>query len=70
MANITVNTQSAAYLNRHQQFKDIVTFWKPLLIEYFRMDEEQQAAWRQNDPFLADILKLVRAVVTIREDEL
>ena len=70
MANINVNTQAAGYINAHQKFRDIVTFWKPLLIEYFKMSPEQREAWRQNDPFLADILRFVRAVVDTREDEL
>lgn len=70
MANITVNTQAAAYINRHDQFRTIVAFWKPLLIEYFKMDGEQRRAWRQNDPFLADLVRFAKAVYSLEEGRL
>jgi hypothetical protein len=70
MANVNVNTQSAGYITQHANFVAIVTFWKPLLIEFFKLDRDQRQAWRQNDPFLNDILRFVQAVVEEREDNL
>jgi hypothetical protein len=69
MANIVVNTQSAAYQNRHQQFKDIVVFWRPLILAWIKSPEEVRDAWRENDPFLNDLLRFVEAVAERRVDE-
>lgn len=62
MADVTVNTQSVAYQNRRTQFQQIVSFWRPLLIAYFKSDKELRAAWRENDPFLNDLLRFTEAV--------
>lgn len=70
MANITVNTQSAAYQNRHADFIAIVQFWRPLLKEYFRTPAPQAALWRAADPFLNDLLRFCEAVDRFQEDNL
>lgn len=65
MADINVDTQSAAYLNRHTQFQEIVSFWRPKILQYFSLEEDQQQAWRDNDPFLNDLLRFSEAVSKI-----
>ena len=58
MANINIDTSAPAYTTRFTQYNEIMQFWKPNLIEYFKMTSEQKQAWRDNDPFLDRILPL------------
>ena len=58
MPQLQVDTQSAAYQTRHQQFQDIVSFWMPQLRKYRRLPPAMRQAWRDNDPFLNDMLRL------------
>lgn len=63
MADLTVDTTSPAYTTRHTQFTDIVGFYGPRLRVYFALkDAEGQKAWRQQDPFLHDILEFARKI--------
>lgn len=70
MANINIDTTAAGYQNRLTQYNEIMAFWKPNLIEYFKMDSEQQEAWRQADPFLDRILTVTQAITELREENL
>lgn len=70
MADINIDTSAAGYQTRLTQFNQIVQFWKPLLKEYFDMNEEQQQAWRDNDPFLNNILRFCEAVEKRSEKDL
>ena len=70
MANINIDTQAAAYQTRLTQYNEIMAFWKPNLIEFFKMDPEQQQAWRAADPFLDRILKVTEAITELREEDL
>lgn len=70
MANVTINTQAAGYQTRLTQYNDIMAFWKPNLIEFFKMDREQRQAWRAADPFLDRILTVTRAIAELRDDDI
>jgi hypothetical protein len=70
MANINIDTSAAGYQTRLTQYNEIMQFWKPNLIEFFKMDEEQRQAWRAADPFLDRILKVTAAITELREEEL
>jgi hypothetical protein len=70
MPNIDIDTQSAAYQNRHNQFRQIVGFWRPQLITYFSLSREQQLAWRAADPFLNDLLRFVKVTSTFRGEHI
>jgi hypothetical protein len=62
MADVSVNTEAVAYKNRHNQFRAVVGFWIPVIQEYFTKTEDVREEWRQNDPFLRDLLRFVREV--------
>lgn len=70
MANVTINTQAAAYQTRLTQYNDIMAFWKPYLVEFFAMNREQRQAWRANDPFLDRILTVTQAIAELRDDDI
>ena len=70
MANINIDTTASGYQTRLTQYNDIMAFWKPNLIEYFKMTSEQQQAWRAADPFLNRILTVTQAITELREDNL
>ena len=70
MANVTINTQAAGYQTRLSQYNEIMQFWKPNLIEFFKMDQEQRQAWRQADPFLDRILTVTQAITELRDDSI
>jgi hypothetical protein len=70
MANINIDTTAPAYQNRLTQYNEIMQFWKPNLIEFFKMDEEQRQAWRAADPFLDRILTVTQAITELREENL
>lgn len=67
---VNINTSSAGYTTRRNQFADIVAFWRPHLITFFQLSKEQRQAWRNADPFIDDILRFVKAVVDEREENL
>ena len=62
MANTSINTTSQAYTKNHQAFKDIVAFWRPYLVQYFKETPERQQAFRENVVFFDDILRFVEKV--------
>jgi hypothetical protein len=66
--NVTVNTSAPAYTTRHQQFQEIVTFWKPILQVYAQLEGEERDAWRENDPFLNDLIRFTEKVQGFKED--
>jgi hypothetical protein len=70
MANINIDTSAAGYQNRLTQYNEIMQFWKPNLIEYFKMTSEQQEAWRAADPFLDRILKVTAAITNLQEQDI
>lgn len=70
MANINIDTTAAGYQNRLTQYNDIMAFWKPNLIEFFKMDREQRQAWRAADPFLDRILTVTQAITELRDDDI
>lgn len=70
MANINIDTSAPAYTTRFTQYNEIMQFWKPNLIEYFKMTPEQQQAWRDNDPFLNRILTVTEAITNLQEDQI
>jgi hypothetical protein len=70
MANINIDTTAAGYQNRLTQYNEIMQFWKPNLIEFFKMNPEQKQAWRQADPFLDRILTVTQAITELREENL
>jgi hypothetical protein len=70
MANVTIDTQAAGYQTRLTQYNEIMQFWKPNLIEFFKMDPEQRQAWRAADPFLDRILKVTQAITELRDDDI
>ena len=70
MANINIDTTAAGYQNRLTQYNEIMQFWKPNLIEYFKMTQEQKQAWRAADPFLDRILTVTQAINELREENL
>lgn len=68
MATVNINTTSPGYLQRHQEFRDIVQFWIPHLRVYAQLGEDERAAWRAADPFLNDIVRFVNKVHLLKED--
>ena len=70
MANINIDTNAQAYTSRLTQYNEIMSFWKPNLIEYFKMTPEQQKAWRDNDPFLDRILTVTQAITELHDDNI
>ena len=62
MADITVNTQSAGYQNYLTALRDIKNFYAPRLVEYFRLPNEAQVAWRAADPILNGLLTLAEKI--------
>jgi hypothetical protein len=68
MADIIIDTSAPAYTTRHAQFQQIVQFWGPILKEYFNQRLEAREAWRENDPFLNDLLRFAERVA-IEKDE-
>lgn len=70
MPNVTIDTTVQAYTRRHTDFQSIVTFWKPYLIDYLKMNKEQRAAWRAADPFLNDILRFIEKFNAFEADQL
>jgi len=70
MANIVIDTTSQQYTRRFTDYNDIMAFWKPNLIEFFKMNQEQRQAWRAADPFLDRILKVTQAIAELRDDDI
>lgn len=70
MANINIDTTAPAYQTRLTQYNEIMAFWKPYLIEYFKLNAPAQQAWRQNDPFLRRILQVNRAINQQSDEDL
>ena len=70
MANVSIDTQAAGYQNRLTQYNEIMAFWKPYLVEFFKMNHEQRQAWRAADPFLDRILTVTQAITELREESL
>lgn len=62
MSIVSVNTNAAVYTTRRDQFRTIVQFWGPILKQYFRQRPAVQEAWREQDPFLDDLLRFVDRV--------
>jgi len=62
MADRSLDTQSAGYQNHLQRFRDLKAFYAPFLVDYFKLTEDQQKAWRQSDPLLRELLDFVRKV--------
>lgn len=69
MANINIDTSAAGYQTRLTQYNDIMAFWKPNIIEYFKMTQEQRDAWRAADPFLDRILKVSEAISNLSNED-
>ena len=69
MANVVIDTQAAGYQNRLSQYNDIMAFWKPHIVAYFKMNVEQREAWRAADPFLDRILKVSAAIANLANEE-
>jgi hypothetical protein len=57
MADLTVDITAQAYTKRHNDFADIVSFWNPRLKLYFQLTSVQRQEWRDQDPFLDDIMR-------------
>ena len=56
-----IDTTDPNYQTRRTQFNQIVTFYGPILRDYYALrSPEAKQAWRQRDPFLQDILDFVR----------
>ena len=70
MANINIDTTAAGYQNRLTQYNEIMQFWKPNLVEFFKMNQEQRQAWRAADPFLDRILTVTQAITELRDDNI
>jgi hypothetical protein len=70
MANVSIDTQAAGYQNRLTQYNEIMQFWKPNLVEFFKMNPEQRQAWRAADPFLDRILTVTQAITELRDDDI
>lgn len=70
MANVSIDTQAAGYQNRLTQYNEIMQFWKPNLVEFFKMDPEQRQAWRAADPFLDRILTVTKAITELRDADI
>jgi hypothetical protein len=70
MGNVNIDTTAPGYQNRLTQYNEIMQFWKPNLIEYFKMTPEQQEAWRAADPFLDRILKVTAAITNLQEQDI
>lgn len=69
MANINIDTSAAGYQTRLTQYNEIMAFWKPNIVEYFKMTGEQQQAWRAADPFLDRILKVSEAISNLSNED-
>ena len=70
MANVSIDTQAAGYQNRLTQYNEIMQFWKPNLVEFFKMTPEQRQAWRAADPFLDRILTVTQAITELSDDDI
>ena len=70
MADLAVDTTAPAYATRRQQFSDIVGFYGPRLKFYFQLSSDDKREWRQNDPFLRDILDFSRKIEAKKHEEL
>ena len=62
MADLTFDTTAPAYTTRRTQFADIVQFWNPRLELYVQLTPAQQQQWRDQDPFLDDIIRWVEKI--------
>jgi hypothetical protein len=70
MANVSIDTQAAGYQNRLTQYNEIMQFWKPYLVEFFKMNPQQRQAWRAADPFLDRILTVTKAITELRDADI
>ena len=70
MTDLAVDTTAPAYATRRGQFADIVGFYGPRLKFYFQLSAEDRKEWRQNDPFLRDILRFARKIEAKKHEEL
>lgn len=70
MSDINIDTTAPAYTTRHSQFQSIVVFWRPIIKVWLKLDPEQQQAWRDNDPFLDDLLRFVEVVSSRIADDI
>ena len=70
MSDLTVDTTLPAYSTRRQQFAEIVGFYGPRLKFYFQLSTDDQKTWRQDDPFLRDILDFSRKIEAKKHEEL
>jgi hypothetical protein len=70
MGNVNIDTTAPGYQNRLTQYNEIMQFWKPNLVEYFRMNVERRAAWRAADPFLDRILTVTEAITNLQEQDI
>ena len=68
MATYDIDTNSSPYTTRRTQFTEIISWWGPKLAKYFSLSEEQKLAWRSNDPFLDDILRLAEKVNRLEKE--
>jgi len=68
MADLNVDTTSAGYQQRLQQFRDIRGYYAPKIRKYMRLSGTQKKAWRQRDPLLRDLLDFARKVHMAKDD--
>lgn len=62
MANVTINTNSAAYRNAQSKLDDVIAALAPLLHEYLDLDADARAAWDARDPLIGKIVAFSNAV--------
>jgi hypothetical protein len=67
---VDIDTTAAGYQTRFTQYNDIMAFWKPHIIKYYKMNKSQREAWRAADPFLDRLLTVTKAINTLSEEDL
>jgi hypothetical protein len=62
MATINVDTTAPGYIIRHDQFRDIASFYLPYIRAYHFLTPEEKADWRSRDPLINDLLRFTERV--------
>lgn len=62
MANIDIDTTSAQYVNMMTFMGNLRTYIGPKVKLYVRISDDKQKQWRDADPLLKEVFRLVRDI--------
>jgi len=60
--NININTQAPGYVAMLSNFNSLRSYIGPKIKLYVRLDDDKRKLWRQADPLLKEVLRLVRDI--------